>query len=55
MEEGIEDVYLPPLGLLETMLAVLPERALGQEGHLAAVFVAATVRLTKRASCCVGS
>lgn len=44
LEAGIEDVYLPPLGLLETMVLVLPERAKGQEGHLAAVFVAAKVR-----------
>eukprot|EP00903_Cladosiphon_okamuranus_P009357 g8923.t1 len=41
MEQGLEDMFLPPLGLLETMVFVLPERAMGQEGHLAAVFAAA--------------
>lgn len=51
MEEGMEGVYLPPLGLVETMVAVFPERGRGQESHLAAVFVAAMVRREGRLCC----
>ncbi|CAM9525786.1 unnamed protein product, partial [Scytosiphon promiscuus] len=41
MEEGDSGAFLPPLGLLEAMVGVFPEQARGQEGHLAAVFLAA--------------
>lgn len=44
LEEGEEGVYEPPLGLLETVTHVFPERALGQEAQLAEVFLAAAVR-----------
>lgn len=43
MEEGDSGAFLPPLGLLEAMVGVSPEQARGQEGHLAAVFLAAKV------------
>ena len=48
----MEDVFFPPLGLLETMVFVLPERARGQESHLAAVFVAAKVIRRVRSQLC---
>lgn len=53
-EEGESRVFLPALGLLETMVGVFPEQARGQEGHLAAVFLAAMVRGFARMSAGAG-
>ena len=39
-----EKSYLPPLGLLETLVGVFPEQARGQRDQLATVFQAAKVR-----------
>ncbi|CAM9556832.1 unnamed protein product, partial [Hapterophycus canaliculatus] len=41
MENGDSGAFMPPLGLLEAMVGVFPEQARGQEGQLAAVFLAA--------------
>lgn len=43
LEDGEEEVYLPPLELLETLVGVFPEQAWGQRQHLATVFQAAQV------------
>lgn len=43
LEDGEEDLYLPALELLETLLGVFSELARGQLEHLASVFQAAQV------------
>ena len=45
MGKGQETLYLPPLGLLETLAGVFPEQAMAQRDQLATVFQAAKVRL----------
>lgn len=43
LEDGEDDVYLPPLDLLETLAGVFPDQARGQLAHIATVFQAAQV------------
>ena len=44
LEDEDEESYLPPLGLLETLVGVFPEQTRGQHKYLAAMFQAAQVR-----------
>lgn len=45
LQDRNEESYLPPLGLLETLIGVFPEQARGQHEHLAAMFLAAQVSI----------
>lgn len=44
LQQGQEGVFLPPLGLMETLTHVFPERARRHQMHLAGVVLAALVR-----------